>query len=76
MCGPLTPKVSLRYIASQMRSAGVLLRPHAGQPAGVFQAHVHGAADQYAGKAPLDRPVGIGVKAEEIVLAVWAAGVV
>ena len=46
------------------------------KPAGVFQTHVHGAADEDAGKAPFDRPVRVGVKAVEIVLAVRAAGVV
>src|SRR5271157_5022017 len=37
MCRPLTPKVSLRYIASQ----SVLLRPRAGNP--------HAALDLHAG---------------------------
>ncbi len=55
---------------------GILLRPHAGQAAGVLQAHVHGAADQDAGEAPVDRPVRVGVQAEEVVLPVRAAGVV
>ena len=73
MCGPLTPKISLRYIASQIE-AQVFSSAHA--PAGVFQTHTHGAADEDAGGAPLDAAVRVGVKAVEIVLAVWAAGVV
>ena len=56
--------------------ARILLGPHSRQPAGVLQAHVHGAADEHAGKAALNRAVCIGVKAEEIVLAIGAAGVV
>ena len=58
------------------RGPRVLLRPHAGQPAGVLEAHVHRAADEHAGETPLERAVRIGVKAEEVVLAVRAAGVV
>src|SRR5208337_397165 len=57
-------------------SACVLLCPHSGQPAGVFQANVHGAADENASKTPFDRTVGIGMKAEEIVLPVRAGAIV
>lgn len=56
--------------------ARILLRPYAGQPAGIFQAHIHGAADQDAGEAALDRTVGVGMQAEEIVLAIGAGAVV
>jgi hypothetical protein len=58
------------------RGAGVLLRPHAGEPAGILQAHVHGAADEDAGEAALERPIRVGVKAVVVVLPVRAARVV
>jgi hypothetical protein len=58
------------------RGSRVLLGPHAGQSAGVLQAHVHGAADEHTGEAPCYRPVRIGVETVEIVLAVRAAAVV
>ena len=58
------------------RGPRVLLRPHAGQPAGILQPHVHGPADEHAGEAPLERPIRIGVHAVEVVLAVRAAGIV
>ena len=76
MCGPLTPKVSLRYIASQSE-ARVFSSAHTPvSPPGFSRRTSIVPPDQDAGKAPVRAVPSAGRDHQEVVLTVRAAGVV
>ena len=56
--------------------ASVFLGPHAGQSAGVLQAHIQMVPSHDPSHAPFDGSIDLRVATEEIVLAVRTAGVV
>ena len=76
MCGPLTPKVSLRYIASQSEARVFSSAQTPGQSARISKRTSNRAKRHNSSHTPVDGSVDLSVTAVEIVLAVGTAGVV